>query len=226
MLGRFWVNNKNSNIAIFLGPSLSVKDAKRILQAQYYPPLKRGDISRVIEKGIECLGIIDGTFYHTLSVSSFEILSALREGINVVGASSMGALKAVECSPFGMIGVGKIFEWYQSEKIDAEDEVAITYNSKTFEATSDPLVNMRFAFSKAVDLKIISQKEKQNLLKIANKIYFPQRNYQSVFKEAEKKLFPEQKLKALKKLVVKNECNLKRLDAIACLKFIKKIIKK
>ncbi len=215
----------STSIWIFLGPSLDTEIAKKTLAAHYHKPIQRGDIEKAIFYGAKVIGIIDGSFYRLYAVSPFEIIQAIQKGIKVFGSSSMGALKAVECSPFGMIGIGKIYEWYQSGKIDAEDEVAIVYNPDNLKAISDPLVNMRYAFQLAVDKKIITLKEKQFLIRIAKKIYFPERNYRSVFLEASKKLFPKNKLYILQKFVKRKKCDLKALDAIACLRSIKKTIK-
>ena len=49
----------------------------------------------------------------------------MEEGIQVLGASSMGALRAAELHGFGMIGYGTIFEWYRDGLIDGDDEVAL-----------------------------------------------------------------------------------------------------
>lgn len=217
-------NSRDKRIWIFLGPSVSYASAKKILPAYYVPPIKRGDLEKALNCGARIIGIIDGSFYRTYSISSFEILNALKRGVKIFGASSMGALKAVECSHFGMIGVGQIYQWYQSGKIDAEDEVALTYNPDTLEAISDPLVNMRYAFQLASQKKIITSQEKNKLIRIAKKIYFPERNYKSVFREASRTGFSKTQIDLLGKFVKKKECDLKALDAIECLKAIKNSI--
>ncbi len=214
----------NASTWIFLGPSLSHDDAKSILCAHYAPPIKRGDLENAMRQGARLIGIIDGSFYRTFSVSPFEIVSALRKGVKVFGASSMGALKAVECEPFGMVGVGKIFEWYRSGKLEAEDEVAIVFDPDSLKALSVPLVNMRYAFFQAKEEGLITQKEKNLLLRIAKKIYFPERNYQRLFADAKSGGFPAGKLKKLEAFVNRDSCDLKALDAIACLNKIRETL--
>jgi TfuA protein len=210
-----------SNVWVFLGPSLSRHRAETILAANYAPPIKRGDIPKAVQQGARAIAIIDGSFYRTFSVSPFEILTALRQGVKIYGASSMGALKAVECEPFGMIGVGKIFRWYHSGKIEAEDEVAIVFDAESLQALSVPLVNMRHAFSLAENQCILSKIEKNFLLRIAKKIYFPERSYESVFARAKAKGFSSEKIKRLGVFVNRDLCDLKALDAIACLEMIR-----
>ena len=58
------------------------------------------------------IGLIDGYFDGVPAVAHKEILWALDQGIRVLGAASMGALRAAELAPFGMEGVGAIWRDY------------------------------------------------------------------------------------------------------------------
>ena len=58
-----------------------------------------------------------------MSISPKEVLRAIDAGITLYSSSSMGALRAVECAPYGMTGVGMIYE-------------------ETGRPVSEPLVNM------------------------------------------------------------------------------------
>ena len=107
-----------SKIAIYLGPSLDTATAQSTLEAVYLPPIKRGDLARLGPE-IEKVGIIDGEFFQSLAVSTMEILPLLDRGVQVFGASSMGALRAVECEAYGMVGVGEIFAWFRDGLVDA-----------------------------------------------------------------------------------------------------------
>ncbi|HWC39583.1 MAG TPA: TfuA-like protein, partial [Acidimicrobiales bacterium] len=99
---------------IFLGPTLPAVEARQVFpDADYRPPVAQGDLLSMIGREMpETIGIIDGVFYQDLPVWHKEILLAIERGIEVYGASSMGALRAAECRPFGMVGVGSIFEGY------------------------------------------------------------------------------------------------------------------
>jgi hypothetical protein len=90
-------------VAVFLGPTLEKAQACAILDADYYPPARKGDVYRVMASGVKTIILIDGVFHSTPSVWQREILHALEDGIRVVGASSMGALRAAELHQFGMI---------------------------------------------------------------------------------------------------------------------------
>ena len=108
-------------IAVFLGPSLDLATARSILPANYYPPVRMGDIYRLLATGVRLIVIIDGVFHASVPVWQREILAALKAGIIVVGTSSMGALRAAELAPYGMIGCGTVFQWYIQGRIAGDD---------------------------------------------------------------------------------------------------------
>lgn len=167
---------------VFLGPSLDRSDASGILDAVYLPPVTRGDIDRVLSNGIpDAIGIVDGQFFQSFSVSPKEVLRALDAGCRVFGAASMGALRAVELAPFGMVGVGDIFGLYANGVIDADDEVAMVYDSETLRPLSVPLVNMRIALGHAVEHGVVPADYADRFLASARRLYYPERTYQRVF---------------------------------------------
>ncbi|MEV6947708.1 TfuA-like protein [Streptomyces sp. NPDC051172] len=130
---------------VFLGPSLDRATAVRTLDAEYLPPVARGDIDALLARPQPpCLiGIVDGRFLGSLAVSPKEVLRAVDAGIAVYGSSSMGALRAAECGPFGVTGIGRIHDAYACGAVDADDEVALVYDPDTLHATSEPLINLR-----------------------------------------------------------------------------------
>ncbi len=166
---------------IFLGPTLDLAAARRILDAEYLPPIKRGDLAR-LGSGVKNVGIIDGEFFQSLAVSPREVLAVLDRGIKVYGSSSMGALRAAETFPYGVIGVGKIFEWYRDGKVDSDDEVAVTYDPVTYRPLSVPLINIRFCLKAAASEGVIEQSEADEIINAVERLYFPFRSYQVVTK--------------------------------------------
>ena len=66
-----------------------------------------------VSAGATVIGIVDGYFEYVAPVWHKEILYALSSGCTVLGAASMGALRACECAAFGMRGIGRIFEDYR-----------------------------------------------------------------------------------------------------------------
>jgi hypothetical protein len=50
-------------------------------------------------------------------------------------------------------------------------------DSQTLEALSEPLINMDYVFTNAANENIITQTQKDELMKIAKETYYPKRNY-------------------------------------------------
>ena len=208
---------------IYLGPSLSLDHAQKVLDADYRPPIKRGDITALLSDPPGIIGIIDGLFFQSLSISTKEILLALRKGITVLGASSMGALRAVELFPYGMRGIGKVFHMYKSGRIDADDEVGLVHDDD-WHPLSEPMINIRFALQEALNDKIISMEEKRYLVYIAKSLYFPERTYMRLFSIArQSQKVSEEKMGQLQAYILERSPNVKRDDALLLLKEVEKI---
>ncbi len=210
------------SIVIFTGLSLTFDDAKEILDAEYLPPVKRGDIHELLEKrdDIEIIGIIDGVFHQSPAVAHKEILEALKRKITVVGGSSMGALRACELYPFGMIGVGQIFEDYKNGTIVDDDDVAVALDPESYEQLSEPWINMKYNFEFAVEDGIISQKECDELLKIAKDTYYPKRSFNYVIKKSS---LNDDKKEELLNYIKSIKYDVKNEDAKKVVEYIKKI---
>src|SRR5258708_5321121 len=98
------------SVVVFVGPTLPLETARLELDAIYRPPVAQGDVWRAARLNPRAIGIIDGYFEGVPTVWHKEILWAMAQGIHVVGAASMGALRAAELKDFGMEGVGPIYE--------------------------------------------------------------------------------------------------------------------
>jgi hypothetical protein len=210
---------------IFTGNSISHEDAKKILTANYQPPVRRFQLEKFVQQGYKVMGIIDGIFFDRAAVGHREIISALNAGVKVVGGASMGALRASELDTHGMIGVGKVYEWYRDGVIESDDEVAVSTNPDTFEPISVPLVNMRETLKAAMASGIIDEEEHDDLLKLAINTYYPDRSYLGLTKEGAKTgLIPEEKRKILLEFCINSEIDVKRQDAVLVLETVKKLI--
>lgn len=161
---------------VYLGPTLGRTDARSILEADYLPPICRGDLAKLPE-GTKVVGIIDGEFCQSLAVSSKEILALLDRGIRIFGAASMGALRAAETHVFGTIGVGEIFGMFRDGVLDADDEVAVVYDPLSYRQLSEPLVNIRYALRMALAAQVIDEGEMDRLVRLMKSYYFPDRSY-------------------------------------------------
>src|SRR4051812_35252740 len=113
-------------VHVFCGPTISADQVRQILPtARTHPPVRHGDLLSLDCEAGDVVVIIDGVFHATAPVRHKEIMLLLADKIAVVGASSMGALRAAELYPLGMRGVGRIFEMYRDGVIEADDEVAV-----------------------------------------------------------------------------------------------------
>ena len=113
---------------VFLGPSLGLAQARSLCpDAEFHPPVRFGDLYALSCDPPGQVLIVDGVFHDDTPVWQREILELLRTGWQVLGASSMGALRALELAPYGMIGLGAVFEWYRSGRIEGDDEVALLH---------------------------------------------------------------------------------------------------
>lgn len=172
-----------TKIIIYAGLSLSFSEAKEILNSDdnneviYKRPIQRGDLSLAVKEKPDIIGIIDGVFHQNSAVGHKEILNAIKNGIEVYGASSMGALRASELDTLGMTGIGYVYNQYASGEVDSDDDVAVMLDSETLEALSEPLINMKYVFTNAVAENIITEDEKDELLQIAKETFYPKRNY-------------------------------------------------
>jgi len=205
---------------IFIGPSLDRNVAAPLLAADYRPPIRRGDLTQAIEAGYAFIGIVDGEFRQSLAISLQEIRTALAKGARLYGSSSMGALRAVEAFPLGMVGIGEIYWWFRSEKIDSDDEVAICFNAETGVALSEPLVNIRATLDAATQSEIIDADIREIVLLAAMQLPFPSRTYPNLAKQLKTLLSPRI-LRPLASFFQSSAVDLKADDAKLLLRVIK-----
>lgn len=164
-------------IVVFLGPSCERETAESVLRAHFLPPAARGDLTAAAEGGARIITLIDGVFFQESAVGHREVLAALASGVRIIGASSMGALRAAELDSLGMEGVGVIYRLYRDGVLISDDEVALVYDPETYLALSEPLVNIRCTLKHAEERGIISHGDAAHLLGIARSLYFPDRTY-------------------------------------------------
>ena len=212
------------NVVVYTGMSITHSDAKNILDADYRPPVRRDDIKKIINSGPDIIGIIEGVFFNSAAVAHREIIEALKNGITVVGGSSMGALRAYELETYGMIGVGRIFEMYKNGVLESDDEVAVTFDPETLEPLSVPLVNIRLTLDAAQDAGILTQEQAGAVLDITRKMFYPDRNFRDIVDASVTAgVVEEEKRDKLVDYFVKNEVDVKREDAILVLEKIQEL---
>ncbi len=207
-------------IIVFLGPSLDRAEAERILAATYRPPAARGDIFRAVEGSAEIICLIDGVFHQESAVAHREILYALQRGIVVIGASSMGALRAAELDVLGMVGIGEVYRQYRDGILESDDEVALVFDPSSGVALSEPLVNIRETLRRAEEKGILDWASHGILLEAARNLYYPERTYVRVVEAAGDTLARSMRESFLE--FARNQAaDIKREDAIRALAYIR-----
>lgn len=171
--------------AVFLGPSLPQETAREILPANYYPPVRMGDVYRLLGTGVRTIVVIDGLFHAVTPVWQRELLEAVERGIRVIGASSMGALRAAELHVYGMEGCGQVFEWYRDGLIEGDDEVALMHAAEApFTPLSEPLVNIRYALTDAEARGLLDAAQAGELLSLARSTFYGHRSLRLLARHA------------------------------------------
>jgi hypothetical protein len=172
---------------VFLGPTLPVAEAKGLLDAVYLPPVRQGDLLRLVrERRPSVVGIVDGYFRDVPACWHKEILFALASGVHVLGAASMGALRAAELDGFGMVGIGAVyaayrsgrFEPYRVELFEDDDEVAVLHGPAEtgFLTLSEAMVNIRATLAQAASSGIIDELARDRLVAALKAAPYPDRN--------------------------------------------------
>jgi hypothetical protein len=212
---------------VYLGPTLNREEASKILDADYRDPAKKGDFLRLSHTSDEkkYVGFIDGVFLHDYPPSPIEVYHlATRKNIELIGASSLGALRAVELEKFGMKGIGKIFQLFKNGILNADDEVAVTFVRDKNILQSEALIDIRFNLFLAYKKGIITKQTKKRFVKTAKNIYFPFRNYEDIVRLTEEQ-FPSihDELENFRDYILKNRDSLKARDARKLLKYLKTI---
>lgn len=212
---------------VYLGPTLRREEAVKILDADYRDPAKKGDFLKLSQDSDEkkYVGFIDGVFLHDYPPPPIEVYHlATRKNIELIGASSLGALRAVELEKFGMKGIGKIFQLFKNGVINADDEVAVTFVRGSNILQSEAMIDIRFNLFLAYKKGIITNETKKGFAKIAKSMYFPFRNYEDLINLTQEK-YPSihDELEHFRRYILKNRDSLKARDAVKLLKYLKTV---
>ncbi|WP_437965139.1 TfuA-like protein [Sorangium sp. So ce260] len=211
------------NLCIFTGPTLPAAEGQQHIDAIFLPPAAQGDIYRAALERPVAIGLIDGYFERVPSVSHKEILWAMAQGIHILGASSMGALRAAELSLFGMEGVGDIYEGYARGDLDADDEVAVVHAPAEdgYRPLSEALVNIRTTLRAAERASVITSVTRERLEELSRGLFYPDRCYPILLRRAGQEGLPPAQVEALRAFLPEGRVDQKRADALALLQVLR-----
>jgi hypothetical protein len=203
---------------MFVGPTLpdaadtTVGSGLRLL-----PPVAAGDLLRLPLEAGDVVGIVDGYFHQARAIRHKEILEVLGRGVRVLGASSMGALRAAELDDFGMDGVGRIYQDYTAGILDADDEVTLLHGpaESAYPPFSVPLVNIRATLAMAISAGVCSAELADQIVSALTGIPYPKRSYQRVIAIGKDLGAEAETLTALRDFCATRAVDRKRTDALA-----------
>jgi len=176
-------------VAVFLGPTLPVETAREVLPADYRPPVRQGDIYRLLRgRRPSAIAVIDGYFHEVPSVWHKEILWALDQGIPVHGAASMGALRAAELDIYGMRGHGRIYQAFRDgafppdleDVFEDDDEVAVIHGPAEmgYPGLSEAMVDIRATLAAAAEAGMIGATGRRALVAAFKAVNYRDRRWE------------------------------------------------
>lgn len=196
---------------LFVGPSLHAADID-LSGLSVRPPARQGDIFEAVEDGAATIGLVDGVFGFVPSVWHKEILYALEQGVHVMGAASMGALRAAECAAFGMTPVGRIAERFLNGELTRDADVCLVHAPAELDylPLTEPLVDVEPTLAALAAAGRITAKECEELWAHAEALYFGDRTVEAIFTT-----MPPSRREQLTRDYAHYQVRQKRLDALS-----------
>jgi hypothetical protein len=133
-------------------------------------------------------------------------------------------LRAAELAPFGMQGIGRIYNDYVTGRVEDDDEVAVVHGpaEANYAVLSEAMVNIRYTLRKAMMENIISASTEVRLVNIAKTAAYPLRSYELLHQEGLRLGLPLRELESLRIWLPHGRVNQKEKDARLMLRAIKR----
>ena len=197
---------------LFAGPSLHGA-APDLRGLDVRAPARQGDLHAATLAGASVIGLVDGYFGEAASVWHKEVLFALSRGVRVLGASSLGALRAAECAAFGMEPVGAIALAYLRGRLVDDDAVALLHGPAElgYMPLTEPLVDSLATIGRLWRLGLIASDERRGLEAAARELHFTRRDAAAIIARAP---LAHIRAAALETLYLANRVSQKRKDAL------------
>jgi hypothetical protein len=205
---------------VFLGPTLTERDAKAELDAVCLPPVSEGDIYRLWRRRPRVIGIVDGYLEYVPAVWHKEIMWIMERGVHVFGAAAMGALRAAELDTFGMRGVGWVYQAFRDGTLDRDDEVAVQHGAAGdgYRARSEAMVNIRRTLQAAHRQEVISDATHDVLTATGADLFYHGRNWPGLLDAGAARGADAAELTALRRWLPAGRIDQQADDAVAMLR--------
>jgi hypothetical protein len=204
------------NAVIFAGPSLPPAFRPDDPALEWRPPVKQGEVYEAALARPAIIGIIDGYFEVTPTVWHKEILWAMAQGIHVYGSASIGALRAAELHPFGMVGIGQIFEAYRDGILTDDDEVAVLHGPEElgYPAVTEAMVNIRATLDKALAEGVLDNGLAARLTGIGKSLFYKERSWEVILQLAASRALVPGPRSDLARCLCSGKVDQKEIDAL------------
>ena len=196
---------------VFAGISLSHAAVRDIVTADTRPPIRAGDLDLLHGAGGTVL-VIDGELGSEALVSAEEIERAIARGLDVWGASSVGALRAAGLRGRGMHGSGWVYRAFCSGRLAGTDEIAVLYDPRTFRPLTVPLVTVRYWLDHFVNQRVITALQAEEVMEAAKTLPVDRRTPRSVLRRIAATPIPEPMRRQMHELITP-ACDIKARDA-------------
>lgn len=167
---------------VFSGPTLPHRAITAVLpQAICLAPAVQGSVlAATLEFAPEVILLIDGGFQSEPTVRHNEILWAVSRGVYVVGAASMGALRAAELHPH-MAGYGLIYRWFRRCVLAPDDAVAVLHGPAELDylALTEAGIDLRITIRLARRRGLLSREDARRLDSAVQRLNFRERTWQA-----------------------------------------------
>jgi hypothetical protein len=201
---------------IFAGPSLPPPQRPTHPVLEWHPPVRQGEVYEAALTRPAIIGIIDGYFEVTPTVWHKEILWAMAQGIHVYGSASIGALRAAELHPFGMNGVGRIFEAYRDGILSDDDEVAVLHGPEElgYPAVTEAMVNIRATLDRATAEGVLDGWLVAQLTELGKALFYKACTWDAILGLAAGRGLPPMPLNDFAGWLLAGQVDQKRVDAL------------
>jgi hypothetical protein len=204
------------NAVIFAGPSLPPNLRPPNPALIWRPPVRQGELYQAALTRPAIIGVVDGYFEVTPTVWHKEILWAMAQGTQVYGSASIGALRAAELAPFGMQGVGQIYEAFRDGILEDDDEVAVLHGPEElgYPVVTEAMVNIRATLAAATDSCIFGPSQAAHMTDIAKALFYKDRTYSATLQTAVRQGLKQGSLRDFTEWLRQGRIDLKLHDAL------------
>lgn len=168
--------HRRSRPIVFGGPSLELVAPQTLSRLDVRPPICRGNLESLFQMPRPgTVLILDGVFGYQLAVTVTECRRLLEKGWLVVGASSMGALRAADLWSKGMLGIGEIYTMFRLGFLRSDADVAVVYGGLQGEESTASVAHVRAVLGALEDEGLIDGVAGRSFLSLARNVHWTRR---------------------------------------------------